>query len=576
MQPNRRDLLKFAAGSFAVPSVLSGCSGDSDTSAPARTVRKNTLTVGWLDKEFPGETGPIKVRLRAYNGQVPGPILETAAGEILEVTLENNLTAYDSSQWRGNFNVPHDLNTTNLHTHGLDTIPHLFEPLGTRDPAAMMIAVAPGESYHYSFPIPDDHPAGLLWYHPHAHGSTAVQAVSGLAGLLVVRGDVDEVPEIKAAREEFLVVSDLGLFPSDDEPDLWIYEPKQNAIWATFGAKVVTKDPTTGADTERPDLKGGFTTGAYALRYYAVNGVPVFRETPNAMNPSAPLGEALPEGVPTIAMRPGEVVRVRMLNGCSDLAIPLVLEGMPIHLFALDGTSFGELRSFVTKEPTADKGWDGTTTYEPKDATVLVLGPANRAEFLLKADKEGTFELVQAAHEGVQFLVAERKVLAKVVVAGEPLEMALPATLPLPDRYHPYITDSELVKTREFTFGSSFPAVANKEVGVDFTINGKAYDHHVVNTTVKRGTAETWTFIGHMHGGAEGHPFHLHENPLEVMTIGDRVQPPGVILDTIWISPNTTVETRVKFVEFVGKTVYHCHILPHEDTGMMHNLLIDE
>ena len=183
---------------------------------------------------------------------------------------------------------------------------------------------------------------------------------------------------------------------------------------------------------------------------------------------------------------------------------------------------------------------------------------------------------MQAAHDGVQFLVAERKVLAKVVVAGEPLEMALPATLPLPDRYHPYITDSELVKTREFTFGSSFPAVANKEVGVDFTINGKAYDHHVVNTTVKRGTAETWTFIGHMHGGAEGHPFHLHENPLEVITIGDLVQPPGVILDTIWISPNTTVETRVKFVEFVGKTIYHCHILPHEDTGMMHNLLIDE
>ena len=79
-----------------------------------------------------------------------------------------------------------------------------------------------------------------------------------------------------------------------------------------------------------------------------------------------------------------------------------------------------------------------------------------------------------------------------------------------------------------------------------------------------------------MHGGAEGHPFHLHENPLEVITIGDLVQPPGVILDTIWISPNTTVETRVKFVEFVGKTIYHCHILPHEDTGMMHNLLIDE
>jgi suppressor of ftsI len=574
MRTHRRDLLKFAAGTLAASPALTGC-GSDETPTPAPVVRKVTLTVGWLDKELPGKDGPIQARLRAYNGSVPGPLLEIASGEILEVELVNELTPYDSSAWRGHHNVPHDLNTTNLHTHGLDTIPHLFEPLGTTTHAAPMIAVAPGQSYRYSFPIPADHPAGLLWYHPHAHGSTAVQAVSGLAGLLVVRGDVDEVPEIQAAREEFLVVSDLGLFPSDDEEGLWIYEPKQNAIWATFGAKVVTKDPETGMDTERPDLKGGFTTGDYALRFYAVNGAPVFREMPNPDQPNAPKGEAIAANIPTIAMRPGEVVRVRMLNGCSDLAMPLVLEGMPIHLYALDGTSFGELRTFVTKEPEGAKGWDGTTTYDPKDATVLVLGPANRAEFLLKAEKEGTFELVQAAHEGVQFLTAERKVLAKVVVAGEPLDMALPTSLPLPKRYHPYITDAEITKTREFMFGSAFPAVVNKEVGIDFTINGKAYDHHRIDTTVKVGTAEAWTFIGHMHGGAEGHPFHLHENPLEVTKIGDRVQPPGVILDTIWISPSTTVEARVKFVEWTGKTVYHCHILPHEDTGMMHNLLIE-
>lgn len=573
MSTSRRDLLKLAAGTLAASSLGGACGSDEEATP---TPRRITSKLGWVEKTLPGKDGPIKARLRAYDGQVPGPTIEVAPGDLVEWTVVNELTPYDSSEWRGNYNVPHDLNTTNLHTHGLDIVPHLFEPLGTKDAGAPMVAVAPGESYTYSFTIPSDHPAGLNWYHPHHHGSTAVQAVSGLAGLLIVRGDLDAVPEIAAAREVTLVVSDLGLFPSDDEEGVYTYEPKQNAIWATFGAKVVMKDPKTGMDTDRPDLKGGFTTGDYALRFYAVNGSPIFRETPNPMNPRAPLGEAIPEGIPTIALRPGEVVRVRLLNGCSDLAIPLVLEGMPMHVYALDGNPFGDLRTFVTEEPTAEAGWDGTTTYDPKDAKVLVLGPANRAEFLLRGDKAGTFELVQAEHSAVQFLEGSRKVLARVVVSGDPMDMALPSSIPVPERYAPYVVESEIAKTREFMFGATFPAVANKEVGIDFTINGKAYDHHEIHTTVKVGTAEEWVLLGHTHGGAEGHPFHLHVNPFEVKSIGDRVQPVGTVMDTVWVSPDTKVVTWVKFLDWTGKTVYHCHILPHEDTGMMHNLLIEE
>src|SRR5690606_8112941 len=76
----------------------------------------------------------VRTRLRAYNGQIPGPPIVIKAGDTLRVRLKNSLPPYDSSEWGGNHNVPHGLDATNLHVHGLDVIPHIFEPLGTSDP----------------------------------------------------------------------------------------------------------------------------------------------------------------------------------------------------------------------------------------------------------------------------------------------------------------------------------------------------------------------------------------------------------------------------------------------------------
>lgn len=63
-------------------------------------------------------------------------------------------------------------------------MPHLFEPVGTSEPTTQMIAIHPGEEKLYAFTLPDDHPTGLYWYHPHHHGSTAVQVQNGMAGAI--------------------------------------------------------------------------------------------------------------------------------------------------------------------------------------------------------------------------------------------------------------------------------------------------------------------------------------------------------------------------------------------------------
>jgi FtsP/CotA-like multicopper oxidase with cupredoxin domain len=76
------------------------------------------------------------------------------------------------------------------------------------------------------------------------------------------------------------------------------------------------------------------------------------------------------------------------------------------------------------------------------------------------------------------------------------------------------------------------------------------------------------------HGGSEGHPFHIRVNSLKVISVNDVEQPAGLVQDTIWVAGNSTVVIRMRFKELVGKAVYHFHILPHEDLGMMQNFLI--
>jgi FtsP/CotA-like multicopper oxidase with cupredoxin domain len=76
-----------------------------------------------------------------------------------------------------------------------------------------------------------------------------------------------------------------------------------------------------------------------------------------------------------------------------------------------------------------------------------------------------------------------------------------------------------------------------------------------------------------------GHPFHLHDNSFQVIEINGKPVDPVLVCDTILVPPKVdgvrgSVKFRVRFKEYTGKTVYHCHILPHEDTGMMQNILM--
>ena len=115
------------------------------------------------------------------------------------------------------------------------------------------------------------------------------------------------------------------------------------------------------------------------------------------------------------------------------------------------------------------------------------------------------------------------------------------------------------------------PALINTIVGGDYLINNAIYSEEEVPTVVNLNDAEEWHLIvgtSH-HGGTEGHPFHIHVNAFEVISINGVMQPPGTIQDTVWVGVGQTVVVRMRFKQWTGKSVYHCHILGHEDSGMM-------
>lgn len=565
----RRDVLK-GGGAMLVGSLLQDkIEGQTQSQANNPEVNKagaenyKTLDCKWIDKTIDGH----HVKLRSFNGQVPGPMLKARPGETMRIRIRNSLGHYDSTGWNGDHNVPHMLNTTNLHLHGLDIIPHLFEPLGTSNPLSHMIAIEPGHHYDYTFKIPKDHPPGLYWYHPHHHGSTAVQALSGMAGGVIIYGDIDEVPEIKAARDIPLVMQDLALFQSETDPTVWLYNPKQNAIWQTFGGDVTIYNPATGVN-EKTTLKGGFSTGDYALHYYLINGEPFFKETHNQSSPQAPTATQLK--VPRYTVAPGEVVRFRMLNATADNMMPIAVEGHTMYLLALDGVNSPTVQA-IPPQPI-----NGTTPQ-------VLLASANRAEFLIQASTTpGVYQIAQQA-QNQQFIQSAQKTIAEIEVKGPAKNMALPTTLPTQKRYYPFINPKDVQRVRTIEFSGAFPAVMNPYVGGDFSINNALYQETAVPNVVNLTGVEEWHIIvgdGH-HGGSEGHPFHIHVNHFEVISITTTdasgkttTVTPNTIQDTIWVPVNSTAVIRTKFKQWTGKAVYHCHILPHEDTGMMGNFLI--
>lgn len=576
---NRRRFFVTGLSAGAVAACSSGGSllSPSLVSQGSRLLRGATGKPIVINVEYGTTTfsNGVMLKGRRYSGgpwPTAGPTIEIRPGETLDVSIVNKLPPNPPAapvhgelvpqpqnmmdamdpDFRGGFapaksvnkmNNPHDFNTTNLHVHGIQTVPHLFKPLGTSNPSAEMIGIEPGDSFDYSFPIPKDHPCGLDWYHPHHHGSTDVQVSNGMAGLIIVKGPIDEVPEIKAARECVVVVQTLDVNPSKTVNNL--YEREYIAYRA-------------------PQNGGYFLSTKYTMltvngqgRYWVRNVHPTTYTALETVD---------------FAMQPGEVVRVRLLNGTNYLTLPLVLPGFDNYIIGFDGINL------LTAQ---QKDMSGTNTpvinrRNLLKAPVLLASAGNRIELLIQAPMTpGTYTLSSLANHGLYFRNVPKLDLINFVVSGDPKPMSIPTTLPVPKREYPVISDNEIVNRRTFTFAEKFNRT-DLLFGVAFTVNNQLYKEMDCQTAPVVGTCEEWT-IENAHD--EIHPFHLHENSFQLTKVNGHPVNPIEIWDTFLVPPkyrgvNGSITFRVRFKQWYGKTVFHCHVLPHEDTGMMQNILM--
>lgn len=446
---------------------------------------------------------PSPVSTWTYDGIVPGYTWEVRPGDTLYVDLVNGLPEIEHDMPMS-MTRPHDWTTTNLHTHGLHV-----SPSGNAD--NVFIEIKPGDSEHYEIPIPADHPGGLFWYHPHKHGAVCQQVRAGMAGALIVRGEIDEVPEVRAAKEQVMVLQAIELGDDYQLLDPIPFPTKEQAFY-----------PRTQI-------------------LYTVNGVMT----------------------PTVTMYPGEVQRWRMLNAAEGKFMSLQLVGHSMNVLA----------------------WDGLTLAAPDVVRGVTMTAGNRVEMLIKAGAPGTYDLVlspgssqhpeilamfdgdemEADAMGTDNAELLTRPILRLVVEGEGPEMALPETLPAWNPRVPPVT-----RQRQLSY--SVQREANNQF-LNFGVSGFPFDPDRLPYQAKLGTTEEWTLINAVDNKLpmHAHGFHIHVNPFKITNInGDDLDVP-LWRDTYALTGTTSdsFTFEVSFLDYTGKFVEHCHVLSHEDLGMM-------
>jgi len=405
----------------------------------------------WLD------AAGRQLYLSAFSSQAPGPVIEASPGDRLRINFTNLLSE-----------------STNLHFHGLHV-----PPTGVADNS--FLEVRPGESMTYEFDIPAEHPGGTFWYHPHHHGLAARQLSQGLAGPLIIRGVLDEIPEIAQAPQQILLLQDFEV----------------NAIGL----------PLAPGMMERMQGREG--------NLITVNG----RRNPD------------------LVIQKQGWLRLRIINGSPSRFYRLQISEHSLHQIASDGGALPAVQ----------------------ETDEILLAPGERAEVMVRGNRQpGAYRLLNLPYDRGQMgmmgmgssRVASPTQLASLVYAG--------------------VADSSWDLTQSLTSVEALPqptGFRSFRLGqnmMSFTINGRTFDPRRADTVVKLNSVEEWEFDNPTD---MDHPMHIHTNPFQV--IDAKGSPIRAWKDVVVVPARSRVRVRTAFRDFTGRAMYHCHILDHEDLGMM-------
>ncbi|WP_210345567.1 multicopper oxidase family protein [Bradyrhizobium sp. CCBAU 53421] len=428
--------------------------------------------------------------------------------------------------------------STNLHFHGL-TVPPVCHQDGV-----LKTSIQPDDApFEYRLRIPDDAPPGLYWYHPHLHGFSKTQVLGGASGAIIIEGIERADPQLAGLPERVLVIRDQDLVNPDAPPSK--FEP------------VMTKSQLDN-DGDVANSGTGFGKPSKDL---SVNFVPV----PYPTYPPARL-----------TMKPGERQLWRVLNASAItyLNLALLVDRTPqqIGIVGLDGVPLQ---------------FDGSPSPPVQWVNHIGLPPGSRAEFIVEGPPAGSSALLvtRAVDTGPAGENDPNRALLAITAsanAGEP-QAALPAHAePLPKPERPWVGNVAPVRVRKLFFSEQpeNPNDPNSPTKFFMTLDGetpKPFDPQsdIPDITVRQGDVEDWIIENR---SMELHDFHIHQLHFQLRDWSGVAVNEPFLRDTVNVPYYNTrmlkypsVRLRMDFRDpnIVGTFVYHCHVLEHEDGGMM-------
>ena len=239
---------------------------------------------------------------------------------------------------------------------------------------------------------------------------------------------------------------------------------------------------------------------------------------------------------PTLEVRPGSTELWDIANISADIFYDVELESMTLLVVGEDGNP-------------VESTWADSH---------LVLPPGKRLEVLVSFEGAGelAFKTREYDQGGDHYPEVD---LMHVSVAGDDVTPITALGEGQSLQMAGDLLERPIAQKRTWVF-SEDDATSN------FTINDKEFDPDRVDVSPKLGTVEEWTLENET---SEQHPFHIHINDYKVISVdGDTYDASGE-QDTVILPPQKPVVVRIPFDDYTGKFVFHCHILNHEDNGMM-------
>lgn len=421
-----------------------------------------------------------QVTTKVFNSSLPGSLIRADYGDLIKIKLTNGLNE-----------------NTSLHTHGLALRNDMDGVVGLTQNA-----VPAGSEFNFSFKAP--HP-GTYWYHSH----TGLQPEEGMYGPVII----DDPSEPGAYDQEWLVMLDdwtSGIGKSPEE--------------ILNGLKAGTGSDSMGS---MGGMMGGMgqDNGTFGLGMSDVT------------YPAFIANGKLPEDPEVFEAKPGQKIRIRLVNAASDTAFQVALAGHSFEITHTDG--------FAVKPVVADS---------------LVIGMGERYDILVTV-KSGVFAL---AGKPIGKSGMPARAILKTAVGSIP-----ESTNDLPEFTKRVAEARHLTTTDELNISNS-PSSSTSLMLMGsmnpyaWNINGKT-DMMDSQVTLQQDEVMRVTFMNH---SMMFHPMHLHGHTFQVRSIDGFDTPQGPRKDTVIVKPMSSVTVDV-LANNPGLWALHCHNTYHMESGMM-------